>query len=878
LVSTGKIFRLLSLFILVSLWQSCTTEKNTWLIRKFHTTCTHYNGYFWGKLSYFEGLDKLVASHKEDYSDILPVYEYAESNEVSTIFPQMDRTIKKCQTMIENHTITDKNHHEIADANRYTKYCYLLMAQANLYKNEYITSLDELDYTAREYKKTPVRFEAMIWQIRAYNQMGAVSKSEELIDYLKSNTEIPKKLNAQLYASIADYYTRIGQWEDVSKWLKKAIEAEKDKRTKARYYFILGQISQRSGDNAKSYDYYGKTLKSNPTPDLDFEATIFRALLFMGGDKENEKVKKELTKMLKPTKYIDERDQIYYALAKIAMKEGDTAQGITLLNKSVRASTTNPLQKAISYLDLANFNFYKEEYVRSKKYFDSTLTSLPKKYRGRDSIVAKKENLQKLVTYLDIITFQDSVQRVAKMSKADMDKYIADIISKEKQAEADKKQKELDAQNSANNANGNTSTTAAANGKWYFYNPSALQQGINEFNQKWGNRPLEDDWRRSKKIANANKLALDTLSGKTDSAKTASAKTGSKGGKALKDSTKDKYNAAYYMKNLPLSDAKMKKSVDSLIDAYYNAGAIYKEYLHNYRKSSAEFEELLSRFPDNKYKLLVYYELYRIYTAMHNDDRANYYKNLLLDKYPDSQYAKLIRDPAKYASDREASKQEIARLYTATVQSYDAQNFLQVLNNCLQADSLFPENELTPKFAYLHAIAIGSTQGIEAYKTALTRVTVMYPKDSVKFLAQSILDYLNRKPKAAVAKDTTVTYSSASDSVYLYVLLVDAKETQKINSIKAHLADMNSKTFSQDNLQSEEIFLNANQLMIVMKTFNSIDKVKNYYQFLNADGDIFSKLTVNSYQVFYTTQANFRIMFNHKKADEYLQFFREKLL
>ncbi len=876
MASIRKIFHLGILFALLTVWQSCTTEKNTWLVRKFHTTCAHYNGYFWGKLSYYEGLDKLAQIHKEDYTDILPVYMYAESNEVSTIFPQMDRTIKKCQTMIENHTITDKNHHEIADASKYIKYCYMLMAQANLYKNEYITCLDELDYTSREYKKTDIKYEAMIWQIRAYNQMGAVSKSEELIDYLKSSKDIPKKMEAEYYAAVADYYTRIGQWEDVSKWLKKAMEIEKDKKTKARYYFILGQLAQHSGQNPKAYDYYTKVLTSKPTPDLDFEATIYRALLFMGGDKENEKVKKELNKMLIPTKYLDERDQIYYALAKIAMKEGDTVQGITYLNKSVRASTTNPRQKAISYLDLANFNFYREQYVRSKRYFDSTLTSLPKTYKGRDSIVAKKENLQKLVNYLDIIAYQDSVQKLAKMDKKDLDKYIANIIDQERIAEAEKKQKDLDAQNSQNSANVNQNTTAASNGKWYFYNPSALQQGINEFTQKWGNRPLEDDWRRSRKVANANKIAQDSSAGKNDTSK-GIAKKGGKSVKTAKDSANDKYSSAYYMKHIPLTDAAMKKSVDSVIDAYYNAGAIYKEYLHNYRKSSSDFEDMLNRFPDNKYKLLVYYELYRIYKDMRNDERMNYYKDLLLSKYPDSQYAKLLKDPDKFARDREASKQEIARLYTATMQSYDVQNYLQVLNNCKQADSLFPQNELTPKFAYLQAMAIGSTQGLDAYKNALTRVTVLYPKDSVKFLAQSTLDYLNRKPKAVV-KDTTITYSTAPDSIYFWILLMDTKESTKMSALLAKLTDMNSKTFSQNNLQPDESLLNPKQLMVVMKKFTSPDKVKNYYQFLNADGNIFSTLSLNSYQTFYITQANFNLMTNHKKADEYLQFFREKLL
>jgi tetratricopeptide (TPR) repeat protein len=869
LASFRKIYGFVTLLTLLVLWQSCTTEKNTWITRKFHTTCAHYNGYFWGKLSYEEGLDKLAITHKEDYADILSVYAYAENTEVQAIFPQMDRTIKKCQTMIENHTITDKAHHEIADACKYTKYCYMLMAQANLYKNEYITSLDELDYASREYKKTDVKYNAMIWQIRAYDQMGAVSKSEELIDYLESNTSVPKKVLPEMYAAFADYYSRIGEYANVAKYLKKAIAIERKKRVKARYYFILGQITSRMGDNELAYAYYGKVLKSDPTPDLDFEATIYRAMLFMGGEKENEKVKKELTKMLKPTKYVDQRDQIYYALAQISIKEGDTTQGVVYLNKSIRASTTNARQKAVSYLQLANYNFNWEEYVRSKKYFDSTLTSLPKNYRGRDSIVAKKENLQKLVTYLDIIAYQDSVQRLAKMSKSDLDKYINGVIDQEKEAEANKKKKDQDAQSLQANTNTNQNTTAAANGKWYFYNPAAQQQGINEFNQKWGNRPLEDDWRRSHKVANANKIGQEGDQGKgNDSNKTAKTKNG-------KDSTNNKYSEAYYLKHIPLTDAAMKKSVDSVIDAYYNAGAIYKEYLHNYKKSSFEFEELLSRFPDNKYKLLVYYELYRIYQDVGNEERMNYYKDLLLTKYPDTQYAMLIKDPEQYEKNKEASEQEVVNLYTATMHSYTTENYLEVLNDCKKADSLYPQNDLTPKFAFLKAVATGSTEGIEAYKNALTRVTIQYPKDSVRFLAQSILDYLNRKPVMTAKDSNSIIYSPATDSVYFWILLVDAKEATKMSKVVADITDMDNKTFSQDALTSDEIFLNTNQLMVVIKKFTSIDKVKNYYLFTSTT-DMFNTLSPGAYQLFYISQKNFRLMFNHKKADEYLQYFREK--
>lgn len=643
---------------------------------------------------------------------------------------------------------------------------------------------------------------------------------------------------------------------------------------RSRYYFILGQLAAKTGANDKAYKDYSLVLKNNPPPELDFEATIYKAMLFMGTDKENQKVKKELNKMLKPTKYLDERDQIYYALAQIAVKEGDSSLSVKYLNKSVRASTTDARQKAISFLNLAYYNFNWENYPRSKKYFDSTLISLPKKYKGRDSIVAKKENLQKLVTYLDIITFQDSVQHLAKMDKKDLNKYIAKIIDDEKTAEAEKKQKEQEAKDNAS-LPGNNTGTAAANGKWYFYNPASLQQGMNEFNQKWGNRPLEDDWRRSKKIANANKMVQDSDEVKKSDL---TEKSGKGGKKIVKDSLHDKYSSAYYLKNIPLTDAKMKKSVDSLIDAYYNAGAIYKEYLRNYRKSSAEFEELLSRFPDNKYKLLVYYELYRIYKDMHNDERMNFYKDLLLTKYPTTQYALLIKDPDKYARDRQASKEQITRLYTATLQSYKTENYLQVLNNCQQADSLFPENELTAKFAYLQAMAIGSTQGLDAYKNALTRVTILYPKDSVKFMAQSILNYLNHPKPKAVKDSNSITYVTREDSVYYWVMLVDMKDASKMPDMLAKLTDMNSKTFSQDNLKSEETVLNTNQLMIVMKKFNNLLDVKNYYQFLMVDDDIFKTLTLNTYQLFYISKQNYGLLLDHKKSDEYLNFFRGKVL
>ena len=821
-----------------------------------------------------------MSTHKDDYSDILPVYVYAETQEATSIYPEMDRAIKKASTMIENHTITDKGKHEVADAVKYIKYCYMLMAKARVYKNEYLSAIDALEYSTRMYKKTPVKFEAMIWDARAYNQIGSVSKSEELIDYLKSNSQVPKKLEAQVYAVTADYYSRTGQWDEVEKALIKAVKVEKKKKTKARYYFILAQLAQKDGERKKAFDYYTLALKMHPYYDLQFAATINRALLYMGGSKGNEDIKKQLTKMLRPTINLDNRDQIYYALAQIALKEGDSTLGVKDLNKSVRASTTNPRQKAISFLTLADLNFDWEEYIRSKKYYDSTLISLPKTFKGRDSIVAKQLNLQRLVHCLEVITLQDSLQRLAKMDPKERDKYLNNLITDLKQAEEDKKKAELEAQQTPANNNTNTNTVVA-NGKWYFYNPGAMQQGLAEFTKNWGNRPLEDNWRRKNKVMDANQLVQQ---GNGENGKTPGDTTSSKTSKTAKSTGKDslnsKYNKAYYIKNLPLTEAKMKASDDSLIEAYYNAGDIYREYLHNYRKSSIDFETFLTHYPENKYKLIVYYLLYSNYKQVGNDERANYYKNILLTKYPDTEYAKLILNPDKYRQEVEANKQQMVNFYISTLQAYHKDDYAQVLINCKQADTLYSRSEYMPKFAYLEAVATGHSDGLEAYKSALTRVIVLYPKDSVKFLAQSTLDYLNKKKDIPppVVMDTAVHYTfDAKDSSFFWAMVLNNTESKKMNNMRASISDMNSKTFSQDNLQMDVIFLNTNQQMIVLRKFTSINRAKNYYTFVSANSSLFQNLAPNSYQTFYISDGNFHTLVGHKKADEYLKFFKDKL-
>ncbi|HTA27308.1 MAG TPA: hypothetical protein VK809_05945, partial [Bacteroidia bacterium] len=697
-----------------------------------------------------------------------------------------------------------------------------------------------------------------------------VSKAEEVVDLLRSSKKVPPKILPEIFAVVADWNMRIGQYPEVEAQLLKAMKYEKNKKVKARYCFIIGQIEERDGETQKAYNYYTQCLNLHPYNELDFEARIKRALLYMGGAKENERIKLDLAKMLKPTKYIDNRDQIYYALAEIALKEKNEELGTTDLHKSVKASTTNKVQKAISFLALGNLAFDHENYRAAKKFYDSTILALPPKYKGRDSILAKKENLDKLIRDLNIIDREDSLQKIAKRGEKGAQQYVDSLIAVQKKQEEEKKEQDKVAAESAQPPGSQPNNIS--NGKWYFYNPSAVSQGIAEFTTRWGNRPLEDNWRRSKKIsdnlANVNENTSDTAK------KSATAK---------KDSGQNKYSAGSYLKNIPFTDAKMKASNDTLVEAYYSVGFIYKEYIKNYRKSEEDFEAMLSRFPDNKYKLIVYYDLYLMYTQMGNSERADYYKNILLGKYPDTEYALLIKDPAKYREQQAASRQEILRIYSATLASYKAANYAEVLNDCAQVDSLYPKNSEMSKFAFMEAKAIGHMQGVEAYKNALEKVVIQYPKDTLRVVAQSILDYLNKKkevilPPVTPKTDTIpVVYSKDVDSTFFYILAIDNKQSNKVNIVKNAISDMNTKIYSQNQFTMEDIFLNSNQQMLVVHKFTTASAAKDYYNYITSNPDLLKSLPADSYQSFYISDKNFHALFKHGKTEEYVDFFNQYL-
>ena len=410
------------------------------------------------------------------------------------------------------------------------------------------------------------------------------------------------------------------------------------KRTKYRLTYLLAQLYEHAGEPARATEYYREVVKMNPPYDVEFNARINIAGVFDINSGNPREIRKELEKMLRDSKNKDFQDQIYYALGNMSMKEGKERDALEFFRKSATASSQNQNQKGRSYLAIANYYYNKTDFMHAGKYYDSSIFFLDQKYPDYLLLKAKSLNLNVLVSQLQIIQTEDSLQKVAKMSETDRNALIKSIIDDIVKSESEGKTSEYASRYNVGQYYENErrfQNNIEQEGKWYFYNQAALTFGRTEFRRRWGDRKLEDSWRRSNKaraiISQATANAEDTTQNKKDTSK------------VLLDYKKPEF----YLKNLPLNSKLLTVSNDKIANALLSAGKAYSEKIGDNEKATISFEALLTRYPSSELVPETFYNLYKV-NKDENSSRAETYRQRLLEKYPESEYAKILSDPDYY--------------------------------------------------------------------------------------------------------------------------------------------------------------------------------------------------------------------------------------
>lgn len=837
---------------------------------------SRYNVYFYARESLKEGVTKLEENHKDDYTMLLPLYIYGTKESSKEIFPEMDRVIKKSSVCITRHAIKDKKTKaEVVGAVKWIDNAWMALGKAHFYKREFFSAIETFDYVASTYKKSKERYEAWMWLIKTYNEMGLLSQSEPYINLIKNEKNFPKQFKSEFEALHAEFYIKQGLHEEAIKKLTEAISHTKNKKTKARFYFILGQLYEEQEENKKAISNYKKTLAKKPAYEMVFNTRMKLALLAEYTPATAKKLKHELLKMLKDIKNDEYLDVIYYTLGQLEERDKNYDLAFDYYKKSVSKSTTNVIQKSKSYLRIADMSFDREDYIASKSYYDSTLAFMKEDNRAYKTVVNKQKSLDVLVGHITTIKTQDSLLKIANMDSSARNAFIKKMITKleedEKKAKELKEQQladNLNPDNNGNNANNGFQSTAGNTGAWYFYNPQTKAFGVNDFIKKWGNqRKNEDNWRRLNKQS-----TIDPWQNGSDSTGTESDSL-----KTKKDSiVSNVKSVAYYLQNVPLTKSLQDSAHKKILYSYYSLGTIYREQLNNNKRSINTFIKMNSIYPKNEFECPSNYQMYRVYLQEKNQSKAEECKNVILSLCPESDYAQIIKDP-NFANAVNAKKSEMEAFYTKTYNLYIQNSYPEALSNCNEALRKYSKNEFSGKFAYIRALCIGKTKTVDSLEIALKQVVAKYPEDAVSTSAKAMLDAIQKAKNPGVAKDSVVvaaidpnTYK-VKDSTEHYWVVSIPQNRGDVNAFKVKLSNLNKQYFSLENYQIQTMVISTETLVLV-KMFKNKGDVVSYNDFIVNKPDIFSGLQKQSISVFCISSDNMILLLKKKVIADYKKF------
>ncbi len=910
--------------LIVSLFWSCSTKKNTKASRFYHAFNSRYNIYFNGKTSFDEALLSMQNGYKESYSDMILMYPVsAQPKDKAETGGPFDRAIEKSNKAIKLHSIKAKPAkkpgwrndpkqrawQEQEEYNPFLKKCWLMMGQAQFYNADFLQASATFSYIARHYAHDEeVVAEARLWQARCYSEMEWFYEAEDILGKLNTNG-IPRK-NLNQYATVyADYLVKNKQYEEAVPYFKTAIKAEKNRRQRTRMKYLLGQIYAEQDQNGLAYQMFGQVIKANPPYELEFAARIRQTEVFTGGNFQ--KVVKMLQRMAKSEKNKDLLDQVYYALGNVYMSREDTVNAIRNYELGVEKSTQNGLDKAICQIKLGDLYFQKRDYVKAQPNFSGALSGIRKEYKDYERVSKLSAILDELVVHVEAVHLQDSLQTLAKMPEAErlavIDKIIEQVKKEEEEAKALAEKEAYLAEQEAKGTGidrpgtetgGITLPTTSGGSGFYFYNPQAVSQGKTAFQRKWGRRALEDNWRRRKKEMSTFN---ENMEGEEDMASADSIAVGADGQPLPADSLEaglepvasdDPKTREYYIQQLPLTPEDIEASNIIIEDGLYNMAMIYKDKLEDIPLATEAFEELERRFPKHNHLLESYYQVYLMALRSGNTTLATAYKNKLVTTFPESDYAVAIADPNYEYNIRMMDKVQDS-IYQATYASYLAEDTVTVRRNYRNVSAKYPLADLMPKFMFLEALTYVQAGDAEGFKNALKALVEKYPTADVTELAGEMLKGVLRgrmmvqggikgmswnlrfglgEDGMLSAADSARTFTAEPNTSYRMMLMYPTGTLDR-NQLLFAVAAYNFANFmvKEFDLSLEEA---GPMSMLTIHGFFNLDEILHYYKMIyGADG--YATALDKNVAILPISDDNYETLMRGKTLEEYVDFFQE---
>lgn len=879
-------------------------KKWTWLRQGFQNTYTRYNYHYNARRKMIEANGNMRRRKKDNFEQIIDLFPF-DPNKDSTVFASdMDTIIRKASVGIQIHDPRTKWADDL----------YLLMGEAYYFKGDferadacfkYIIGMNkalklkkkknddngqlikkERSKLSKLLKHQPAHNDAILWLTRTYADSKKEEEAEAILDLIDASTKLSDNMKAKIALEKANLHVRKGEYSDAGKQLSSILKSKAiSKYTRQRASFLNGQLHFRLGQYDSAEHSFKNNLALHPPIEMDFYAHKYRADAAANGGGDQSKSIASLKRMLKDGKYAPYHEQVYYLLGKLSANDNRTEEAIAFYAKSLQQPKTTPKQKAITFAAMGNLQYKIGRYNLAKKSYDSaSYFAKGIKDNAELNLALKRgKSLDKIEEPFYTLRDQDSLLKLAAMSEKDQRTVVKKYL---KYLEKQKEDSILNADAAAKSGSlaGGTGTSTGA-GNWYFSSSVAVQQGYNEFKRKWGNRPLADNWRRASASTSGND-ALVGIDNNSD-----------------EDGDENEINEASLMAAIPKSELQLNSANKKLKRAYVNLGQAYIKDLEEFKEGLAILDTLDKRYPNHEYPDEVLSIRYTAALRQGKLEEAEEIRQRLLSTYPNSNFSLALRTDEN--NDSTTTKNNISEnvgtYYETTYQLINERRYQEVIQRVAVAKRIYGDVNYSKKFRILEAESFAAIGNYKKADTLLNSYTKEYASDSLRPWVDAINQYINAmkaadtlgtdstgKSKMLTSKDSTANKSDSNSTTknipaqYTYApkeshycIFIFGKPDAKTSGFKVGLLDYSKLKFSGITLTTEIEMLNADQSIVIAKTFGSAAQAKIFMNAAKNEKLLFREMEAGTYQYYIISEQNYQKLKSDKKMTDYINFYQK---
>lgn len=615
------------------------------LKQNWNNFTAYYNTFYNANQYYSEGLKRNTDQVPEINPEI-PLRVHLPPSSAGQ--EEFSRAIEGGASILRNH-----------ENSKYVAQALFLIGKSYYYRLEYFSALEKFQELQAVGNSIEVQ-EAILWQGKSYLEMETVNEG---IYFLENELSVFSEWNPSIQSEIkvvlAQLYSEQEDWETAVAYLSDSLNDIENPDIQARAFFLRGQLHEKLGEYENALFAYSQIKNIRTDYDVEFnalrkEAEVSRQLGSF------QRAIELYSSIERDDKFIEYRDELNYEIGRSYQLKGDTGIALQSYNRVLqnRMDPPSELVKAKTYFGLAElYRFDFEDFNLAAAYYDSAANIRVDSERLPGSFNANElaDSFGEYSTIKNEINRLDSLMYLGSLEPAAFDSVINEI----QQAQALEREMEMQRVQERQNQliiteDPDSITDAAEETEYGFLNVNNADRQQNaslQFQAIWGDRPLADNWRRRTDVSGSRfdePIVLTESSGEQTT---------------VQEQRQISSQTGIDVSHIPFSEEDRMQTQDRIEELHYRLGNVFFLSMEMPDSAKVYYRRVVDQSAQDRLVSRSLYSLAEIERLSGNMEEAEKWFEILIDRYPNSEFAIRASEQFGYDHSRQVLTDSVPMAY-----------------------------------------------------------------------------------------------------------------------------------------------------------------------------------------------------------------------